>query len=470
MSDIRKIFILISLIIAVTVSLSAQKRSGDYEPESVFRDAKTLYDSKNYGAAAELFQQYLTMAAGQNAQKTIEAKFYEAACASYLGSGERQLAQFSKENPTSIFAAKADFLYANTLFKNKKYRDALKKYESIEDQSLTNEEKAEFYFKKGLAYYQTNNMDKAAPLFYKAMFMEGTYQDDARYYYAHVQYVNKNYNDAKFHFKKIENSPKYKDIIPLYLTQIDYVEGNYTAVTSKADEVLAGAKGQRKVELALVVAESWYQQSDYEKALHYYNIARENTRKAFPREVEFRIGFCKMKQADYEGAIANFQNATKKKNNDELAQHASYYLAQCYMKTNQEKFARNAYLTAYKSDFDHAVSEDALFNYAKLSFINGVDPFNEAVTLLEDYIEKNPESTRKEEAQTMIIHLYLNSKDYNKAIKALEKYPNLDAEMQKIYAQLTYNIGIESYNATDYDKAVTYLNKTINNKQADAKI
>ena len=470
MSDIRKIFILISLIIAVTVSLSAQKRSGDYEPESVFRDAKTLYDSKNYGAAAELFQQYLTMAAGQNAQKTIEAKFYEAACASYLGSGERQLAQFSKENPTSIFAAKADFLYANTLFKNKKYRDALKKYESIEDQSLTNEEKAEFYFKKGLAYYQTNNMDKAAPLFYKAMFMEGTYQDDARYYYAHVQYVNKNYNDAKFHFKKIENSPKYKDIIPLYLTQIDYVEGNYTAVTSKADEVLAGAKGQRKVELALVVAESWYQQSDYEKALHYYNIARENTRKAFPREVEFRIGFCKMKQADYEGAIANFQNATKKKNNDELAQHASYYLAQCYMKTNQEKFARNAYLTAYKSDFDHAVSEDALFNYAKLSFINGVDPFNEAVTLLEDYIEKNPESTRKEEAQTMIIHLYLNSKDYNKAIKALEKYPNLDAEMQKIYAQLTYNIGIESYNATDYDKAVTYLNKTINNKQADAKM
>ena len=131
MSDIRKIFILISLIIAVTVSLSAQKRSGDYEPESVFRDAKTLYDSKNYGAAAELFQQYLTMAAGQNAQKTIEAKFYEAACASYLGSGERQLAQFSKENPTSIFAAKADFLYANTLFKNKKYRDALKKYEEI---------------------------------------------------------------------------------------------------------------------------------------------------------------------------------------------------------------------------------------------------------------------------------------------------------------------------------------------------
>ena len=470
MPEIRKIFVLIISLFVVTASLSAQKRTDDYEPETVFQDAKTLYDNRNFGAAAELFHQYLTMPGANSTQKTVEAKFYAAACASYLGGGEQQLMLFSKENPTSIFATKADFLYANVLFKNRKYRDAVKKYESIDEGSLSDEERAEFYFKKGLAYYQTNNMDKAAPLFYKAAFMDSPFKDDARYYYAHIQYAEKKYDDAKYHFKKIEDSPKYKDIIPVYMTQMDYVDGNYTAVTNDADEVLANTQGQRKVELALVIAESWYQQKDYAKALDYYNIAREGTRKAFPREVEFRIGFCKMKQADYEGAIINFQNATKKKNDDELAQYASYYLAQCYLKTNQEKFARNAYLTAYKSDFDHTLSEDALFNYAKLSFISGVDPFNEAVSMLDDFIEKNPESPRKAEAQKMIIHLYLNSKDYNKAIKALEKYPSWDAEMQKIYAQLTYNIGIESYNATDYDKAITHLNKAVNNKQTDPKI
>ena len=470
MSRSKKIFFLISFVLIITASLSGQKRIGDYEPETLFQEAKMLYDNKNYGSAAELFRQYLTMTEGQNTQKIVEAKFYEAACSSYLGSGEQQLMLFSKENPTSIFAARADFLYANTLFKNKKYRDALKKYEAVDEQSLSDEERAEFYFKKGLTYYQTNDMDKAAPLFYKSALMDSPYKDDARYYYAHIQYVDKKFDEAKFNFKKIENSPKYKDIVPLYLKQIDYVEGNYAAVTNNADELLENAKGQRKVELALVIAESWYQQQGYEKALDYYNIARESTRKAFPREVEFRIGFCKMKNADFEGAITNFQNATKKRNDDELAQYASYYLAQCYMKTGQEKFARNAYLTAYKSDFDHAMSEDALFNYAKLSFISGVDPFNEAVTLLENFIDKNPDSPRKEEAQKMIIHLYLNNKDYNKAITVMEKYQNWDAEMQKIYAQLTYNIGIESYNATDYDKAVTYLNKAVNNKQTDPKM
>ena len=395
MSNGRKVLILSILIFVVTISLSAQKRSGDYEPESVFSEAKTLFDNRNYGSAAELFHRYLEMAGSGNIQKTVEAKFYEAACSSYMGAGEQQLMLFSKENPTSTYASKADFLYANMLFKNKKYRDAVKKYETVDETSLSESEKAEYYFKKGLAYYQIGEIEKASECFYKTVYMDSPYKDDARYYYAHIQYVNKNYDDARYHFVKIEHSPKYRDIVPLYIMHIDYVDGKYSNVTGDADKVLAKAKGQMKVDVALIIAESWYQQNDYVKALHYYDIAQKSTRKPFDREVEFRIGFCMMKNADYEGAVTHFQNSTNKINNDALAQCASYYLAQCYIKTNQEKFARGAYLTAYKCDFDHDMSEEALFNYARLSFISGVDPFNEAVAQLEDYIAKNPYSERR---------------------------------------------------------------------------
>lgn len=470
MTGDRKILILTILFLFVSLSLSAQKRWENYEPEQVFQEAKLLFDNQNYSSAAQLFHQYLDMTEGQNTQKTVEAKFYEAACSSYMGAGEQQLMLFSKENPTSTFAVKADFMYANMMFNNRKYRDAVKKYEAVDDECLTSDEKAEYYFKKGLSYYQTGSIDKAEPLFYKAAFLDSPYKDDARYYYAHIQYINKKYEDAIYNFKKIENSPKYKDVVPVYLMQIEYVNGNYAGVTRDADAILNNAEKSRKVELALIIAESWYEQKDYAKALDYYNVARANTRKAFPREVEFQMGYCKMKTNDFEGAITNFQNATKKINNDELAQYASYYMAQCYLKTGQDKFARNAYLTAYKADFDHEMSEDALFNYARLSFISGVDPFNEAVAQLEDYMDRNPYSPRIEEARLMVIHLYLNNKEYSKAIRALERYPELNDEMQAIYARLTYDLGIQNYNATDYDSAITYLTKTVNNRMTPSMV
>ncbi|MBQ4206311.1 MAG: hypothetical protein II662_06610, partial [Bacteroidales bacterium] len=85
MTNDRKIIILTILFLFVTLSLSAQKRWENYEPEQVFQEAKLLFDNQNFSSAAELFHQYLEMTEGQNTQKTVEAKFYEAACSSYMG-------------------------------------------------------------------------------------------------------------------------------------------------------------------------------------------------------------------------------------------------------------------------------------------------------------------------------------------------------------------------------------------------
>jgi len=460
---------LITLSIFVTTSLSAQKRISQYEPESVFNEAKTLFENENYSAAAELFGSYLQQAGDDESQRSTEAKFYEAVSAVYAGGNQQKIVDFVRENPSSLYSSKANFLYANVLLENKKYRDAVKAYESVNPRTLTAEETAEYDFKKGLAYYQMGNVEKATPLFCSSASMQGGFQTDARYYYAHTQYLAKNYENAKRYFKMIENAPKYKDVVSLYMMQMDFSNNNYSDVTDRAGEILANADGYRKVEIALIIAESWYQQKNYDKALNYYEIAQNNTKRSFQREVEFRIGFCMMKTADYQGAISHFQNATKKKD-DKLGQYGSYYLAQCYNETHEEKFARNAFLSAYKADFDHQMSEDALFNYAKLSFIAGVDPFGDAVTQLTDFLDKNPHSARADEARLMIVQLLLNAKDYDKAIKTLEGFPRKTADMEKIYAQLTYNIGIQKFTAMDYDNAVKYLNKTIKNAEASPKL
>lgn len=465
----RKIYALLVLVMIVTNSLSAQKRLEQCEPESLFNEAKTLFENENYSAAAVLSDNYLQLAGDAEGNHAVEARFYEAVSAAYTGAGQQQIADFVRENPTSILSQKAKFLYANVLLENRKYRDAVKTYESVDAEALANKDKAEFYFKKGLACYQTGDVEKASPLFHNSMLMPSRFQDDARYYYAHIQYLDKNYDEAGKNFKMIENNPRYKDVVPLYMMQMSFSNGDFSAVTDRADEILANADGYRKAEIALMLAESWYQQKDYSKALTYYDIARKSTRRSFQREVEFRIGFCKMKAADYEGAVTYFQNATKRKD-DKLGQYGSYYLAQCYIEMHEEKFARNAFFAAYKADFDHQMSEDALFNYARLSMMPGVDPFGEAVAQLTDFLDKNPYSSRVDEARLLVVHLLLNTKDYDKAVKTIERFPKMTAEMEGIYAQLTYNTGVQLLAGMDYDNAVKYLNKTVKNAEASAKL
>ena len=165
-----------------------------------------------------------------------------------------------------------------------------------------------------------------------------------------------------------------------------------------------------------------------------------------------------MKNEDYQGAIEHFTKATDK--NDELAQYASYYMAQCYSKTDQDKFARNTYLKAYKMNFNDTLKENALYNYAVLSFIPGIDPFNESISVLNEYIKTHPQSSQISELQDIAIHLLLNSNDYSKVLETLEQYEKLSPELKKIQSNITYNVGIQHYNEGKYQDAIRYFEKS----------
>lgn len=459
----KKILFAILLSFA-TLYVSAQKEINQYAPESIFEQGVLLFNNQHYASALECFEQYLSSTDDSNNEKVIMAKYYEAASTLLLedGNGENKITTFIKENPTSLATDYAKLLYANHLFKARKYRDALKTYNSINATNFKKEELDEFNFKKAYCYYQTQEVSKATPIFEKLTKTSNNYTNDARYYYAHILYINGKQDKALEHFNILKGNNKYKDIANIYILQINFNKGNYTTVINNGDNTLQKAQKNRKSDIALMIAESWQQQGDYAKSLEYYNIALQNSRRKLPKEIEFNIGFSKMKNDDYKGAIEHFTKVADK--NDELAQYASYYMAQCYSKTNQDKFARNTYLKAYKMNFNDTLKENALYNYAVLSFIPGIDPFNESINVLNDYIKNNPQSNQISDFQDIVIHLLLNSNDYNKVLKTLEQYENLSPELKKIQSQLTYNIGIQHYNEGNFSEAIKYFEKSSNNK------
>ncbi len=469
MKYITRHFIIATILIMVNLTVTAQKEINQYEPEVTFERGLLLFENHHYASALECFENYIATADRNNDNNIVEAKYYEAVSSLFLGNskGETKIIAFVKENPTSLMANHANFLYANTLFNNRKYRDAIKIYQKTEKENLNINEQHEYSFKKAYCHYQTNDIAAATPIFKELTLSENKYRDDARYYYAHILYINKNNEEALHYFNIIKNNDKYKDIANTYILQINFDKGNYDIVSQKGDEILNKSKKKRKADIALMLAESWHQQGNYAKSLEYYNIALQNSGRKLPREIEFKIGFCMMKTNDYEGAINHFAKVTD--NNDKLGQYGSYYMAQCYTNTYQDKFARNTFFKAYKMNFNDSISENALFNYAVLSFIPGIDPFNETVNVLKEYVKNNPDANNIVELQEIIVHLLLNANDYHGALETMEEYKSLTPELKNIQSKLTYNAGIQYYNEANYDKAIQSLKTSVNNKGTDAK-
>ena len=458
--------LIMGMLVFLTISASAQKHIENYDPEALFNEGVLLFQNQEYGAALSTFAQYRAQAAEPKSQRFVDAQYYEAVSALYLGhaDGPAKVIQFVNDNPGSTWARHANFLYANHLFQNKKYKEALTIYEKTDAFALTTDEAQQMQFNMAYANFQSGELDKAMPLFHGLMMNEGKYQDQARYYYAHIQYVKERYNEALDNFRRLRSHGEYAKVVPSYIMQIDYLKGDYESVIAEGPEYIRKADKKRKSEMAQIVADAYFQQKDYDKTLEYYEIYKKNLTRGVSREAYYQMGVSKMMKGNYKGAVADLQKVAG--NSDILAQYASYYLGSGYAKTDEPKYARSAFYNAYSAGFDKPLAEESLFDYARLSLIPGADPFNEAVGLLDQYVAEHPNSERRAEAEEMSIYLLLNAKENDEALSRLEAMKKKSNELQVVYNDLLYATGIDNFQKGYYDKAQVYFSKIMNSKQS----
>jgi TolA-binding protein len=456
--------IALTLLLCLTTSaVKAQKNITHYEPQLLYEQGLTLFQHGEYGAALETFSKYLNAVEDRKAQKAVDAQYYIAVSALYTGQSdaESKITAFVNDNPGSTWSSHANFLYANVLFGKKKYAEALAVYEKVPSESLSQDEAQQKQFNMAYTYYQLGSTDKALPFFQGLAVNEGKYQQDAQYYYAHIQYLKDNDQEALRYFGPLRSHPEYGKTATACVMQINYRHGNYEAVLQNCSEAVRNADKNRQGDMALMVADAYFQQKNYEKALAYYSYySRNRFNKAMSRVAYYQMGVCQMKTGNLKDAIADLQKAASDR--DTIGQYASYYLASCYADTDQPKFARNAFFTAYSAGFDRAISEDALFNYAHLSLIPGTDPFGEAVSHLDAFVAENPQSERRAEAEELAIYLLLNTKNNDEALARLEKMRKKSPELTATYDELLYATGVDHFQNHRYDKAQSCFSKIIN--------
>ena len=136
-------------------------------------------------------------------------------------------------------------------------------------------------------------------------------------------------------------------------------------------------------EISKIIGESFFNLESYIEAVPYLEAYRG--KKGTWENIDFyQLGYAYYMQGNYEKAIGQFNKIIGKKNS--LAQNAYYYLADCYLKTNQKAAAQNAFKSASRMNFDPIIKEDAFLNYAKLSYEVG-NPYEEPPNVLLDFLE-----------------------------------------------------------------------------------
>ena len=111
-----------------------------------------------------------------------------------------------------------------------------------------------------------------------------------------------------------------------------------------------------------------------------------------PVDDKYQLAFAYYMTGKYQEASEIFERISL--NNSKISQSALYHLAGCYIQLGEKNKARAAFASAARMDYDQAIKEDALFNYAKVTYELSYNPFNEAIRAFNAYITQYPASKR----------------------------------------------------------------------------
>jgi TolA-binding protein len=458
---IKKFCLAILAAVIFTLPVFSQQTSIYDNPQADYRLALELFNKEKYGAAQKLFLKTIERVEDTESEIRINSEYYAAICALELfhPDAEKQLTHFINNHPTHPRQSIASFQMGNMQYRNRKFEDALTWYARVDMYDLNREQREEYQFKNGYSHFANDNFEKAKQYFFEIRNQQSTYFAPATYYYGHIAYEEGNYETAMIYMQRLKDDGNFGPIVPYYIAHILFLQQKYDELLSYAPALLQESSTRRAAEISRLIGEALYHKGEFRKATTYLEEFHKQSRQRPSREDYYQLGFAYYKSDEYVKAISNFERVTN--GQDSLAQNAYYHLADSYLKTGQRPSARNAFLSAHRMEHIPQISQDALFNYAKLSFELALNPFNEAILSFERYISLYPNSHRKDEAHNHLIDLYLTTRNYKDALASIEaisvKTPALRAASQRV----AYFRGVELFNNGDFSGAIDHFDMSM---------
>ena len=452
----RRVKILFVMLLATL--MCGQAVAGNSE-QVLFARAKSLLEHGRYADARHAYLRLKDMVASDDVAAVHSVEYGLTVCAAMLDDNiaEQRMRAFLMNYPGSVHAADVRFLLAMHYCETEEFGLAKEQFEGVNYNSLNRYDRQRYDIRMGYIEFNDGNMDKAREYFNRISPLSEV-ADHATYYKAYIAYSRGELDTAYNGFKSLESSEAYSKLIPFYLLQLEFDRGNYQYVTRHCDSLLQSAQGQERTSVMRLAAESWFRLDGYNKALQYITAYAKSSGK-MSREDNYLLGYTAYRTADYASAIEPLKAACN--GTDNLAQNASYHLADCYIRLGDKRNAIRAFAMAADDRYNNEIAEDALFNYGKLLFDTGGGTFNESINVLARYLNRYPNTERTAEAKELLIAAYYNSKDYDMAYDAIRAFPNPDGSMKTALQKIAYFKGVEAFEAGDFALAKQSLEESL---------
>lgn len=371
---------------------------------------------------------------------------------------EQRMKSFLTRYPGSVHSADVRFMLALHYCETEQWAAAKAEFEKVPYKSLTAADRERYDVRMGYIAFLNGEYGDALAHFNRVE-KGGTAYDHALYYTSYIHYSQGDIDRAYNGFVELQKSEIYSGLIPFYLLQLEFDRGNYKYVVDNCDALLSKAANTERSSILRLAAEAWFRLEGYSKSLAYITAFAKDSEGKMSREDNYLLGYTTYRTADYASAVAPLKAVCTGKDN--LAQNASYHLADCYVRLGDKKNAIHAFALAADDRFNNNISEDALFNYGKLLFETGGGLFNESINVLTRYITRYPDTERAPEAKELLIAAYYNSRDYDMAYDAIRAFPNPDGSMKTALQKIAYYKGIEAFEVGDFAKARTSLEESM---------
>jgi TolA-binding protein len=427
---------------------------------SEFERGMELFNKEKYPAAIRLFDSFIEKGEKSNLITIADAEYFRSLAALNLFNpdAEFRIVSFIRTHPESPRLNDARLALGNYFYQNKNYRKAATYFEEVNRQELSSDKLPEYFFRLGYSLYVRGEKPRALLMFSEIKDIDTEYTPPATYYFSQIAYEQKMYQTAMEGFNKLKNDETFGSVVPFYIIQILYLQKDYDQILALGPEILNSAPRERAIELYRFIGDAYYNKGSFKEALPYFEKFASGT-KISDREDKYQLGYCYYKTGDLDKAIKLFREIGVR--SDILTQNIWFLLGDSYLQKGDKKHAQFGFAESAKMNFDKKIQEDALFNYAKLTYETSYSPFGETIAAFQAYIDRYPGSDRIEEAYNYLVSTFLQDKNYKAALSSLDKIRNKDIRLEEAYQRVAYYRGLELFRNMELEAAIDMLDKSL---------